>query len=661
MAIVKMKKLEVIGMDSTRDCIISDLQDMGVVQIIERESEDLEENQEKFADLDPEIEAAIASIEAEINDAALALDVIKRHSTEKEPLFMTRRPVKEKDFDKKLKERYAIKKTVREILDLNIKLHKLKEERNRKVSDSKALAPWKKYDLPLDVTETEKTIIDIGIIPVMVDMDVLTERLEACSELISVHEINRDREFIYIFVISVKEKNEEIVTILRQYGYTPTMFRGFSGTPAENERAIEHALLDIDHDIEDTEEAIREYQRRRKDIECLYDALIIERDREKVKSTLFKTKRTFSLEGWIPVNCIDKATKLLEEDGCYFSFVEPDEDDDVPVLMQNSSFVYPFESVTEMYSLPAYTGVDPTKYFSIFYAMFFGLMLSDGGYGVVITLATFIVLKKFDLEGATYKMLKMFFYCGISTMVWGALFGGWFGDFISVAAKVMFNKDVTVPAIWFNPIEDPIKLLIFSLGIGIVHMFLGMGIKAAMLIKDGDWKSAVFDVFSWYMVIAGAVMWLGGSKISQGLPKIGMYLTLAGMLILLLTGGRNSKGFGKVLGGLKSIYDITGYASDILSYSRLLALGLATGVIAQVVNTMGSLAGGGIKGTIVLFVAFVLGHTFNLAINALGAFVHTSRLQYIEFFGKFYEEGGEAFEPFRRNTKYVRITNDTEE
>ena len=187
-----------------------------------------------------------------------------------------------------------------------------------------------------------------------------------------------------------------------------------------------------------------------------------------------------------------------------------------------------------------------------------------------------------------------------------------------------------------------------------------MGIKAYMLIKRGHFLDAVFDIFSWYMVIGGAAMWLAGGYISQLLVKPGMYIAIAGALILLLTGGRNNKGIGKITGGLSSLYNITSYISDILSYSRLLALGLATGVIATVVNTMGSLAGGSIFGIIVLLVVFVFGHTFNLAINALGAFVHSSRLQYIEFFGKFYEDGGDEFEPLRKNTKYVRITGDTD-
>ena len=330
------------------------------------------------------------------------------------------------------------------------------------------------------------------------------------------------------------------------------------------------------------------------------------------------------------------------------------------MLMNNSSMVYPFEAITEMYSLPDYRGIDPTKFFAFFYAMFFGIMLSDAGYGIVMAAACFIIMKKFALEGMTYKMIKMFFMCGLSTVFWGAMFGGWFGDFFQVAARVIFSREITIEPIWFNPVDDPTRMLIWSLIFGVIHLFLGMGIHAAMLIKRGRWKDAVFDVFSWYILILGGIMWLAGGNISEALVKPGICMAAAGALILLFTGGRDKKGIGKITGGLSSLYSVTGYVSDILSYSRLLALGLATGVIASVVNTMGALAGGGVIGTIVLLLTFAAGHAFNMAINALGAFVHSSRLQYIEFFGKFYEDGGEEFDPLKKNTKYIRLLNESD-
>jgi V/A-type H+-transporting ATPase subunit I len=238
------------------------------------------------------------------------------------------------------------------------------------------------------------------------------------------------------------------------------------------------------------------------------------------------------------------------------------------------------------------------------------------------------------------------------------MFGGWFGDIVAVVSRNFTGHEVSLDPIWFNPIEDPMTLLYFSLALGIVHLFVGMGIKAYMQIKDGQWFEAVCDEGFWYLTILGLLGWLGGGSVAPWLAVVGKWMAIVGALGLLLTGGRHNKGLGKITGGLGNLYNITSYLSDILSYARILALGLATGVIAQVVNTMGSMLGGGIKGAIFLVIVFIVGHALNLAINVLGAFIHTSRLQYIEFFGKFYEDGGEPFDPFRKKTRYIKISEE---
>jgi V/A-type H+-transporting ATPase subunit I len=265
-------------------------------------------------------------------------------------------------------------------------------------------------------------------------------------------------------------------------------------------------------------------------------------------------------------------------------------------------------------------------------------------------LATGLILKKYRLEGMKYQMIKLFFYCGLATAFWGLMFGGWFGDIVAVVGRTFFNADVSIPPIWFDPLENPMKLLIFCFILGAVHIFVGMGLAAWLSIKDGRPWDAVFDVGLWYILLIGATLLLIGV-----VPEIAKWMAIIGVVGIIITGGRNKKGLGKLVGGLGSLYGITGYLSDVLSYSRLLALGLASSVIASVVNTMGSFGGPGVKGVILMIIAFVIGHTYNFAINSLGSFVHSCRLQYVEFFGKFYESGGEAFQPFGENTKYIAI------
>lgn len=654
-----MEKVSVIAMAGVKNSLLAELMDIESVQM-----RDPTEFAPDFADKNgkeaEKLTDRISAIEGEINDAELALSVLEKYSDAKQPLFFTRRSMHRDDLASVMSERRKIRGDVETVLNLNLLLHRMKEKRSRRLSELSSIRPWMSYDLPLDLSETSKCDITLGVIPSAADVAGIIDAVSrACGEA-DIREVNRDRDLIYIAMISLKEETDKVLGILRQYGFTVSPFKGLKGTAPECEKFLLGAIEKLDDGIKKAEEDIASKYGYRQGIECLHDQLIMERDRERAREKLLDTERTFCLEGWIPEIRIKSVVRVLSKYGCWFEFTEPEEGEEVPVVLKNRPMAVPFESITEMYSLPAYGTVDPTAIMAPFYAIFFGMMLSDAGYGIILTIATYVVLKKFDLEGMTYRMMKMLFYCGISTMFWGAMFGGWFGDLVSVASQTFLGREIAIDPIWFNPMDDPVTLLLFSIALGIVHLFVGMGVQASELIKSGHKWDAVFDVFSWYMVIIGAVMWLGGSQISDALVRPGMILAIAGAIVLLLTGGRKKKGIGKIVGGFGAIYNVTGYASDILSYSRLLALGLATGVIAQVVNTVGTLAGGGIKGAIVMLLAFFIGHTFNMAINALGAFVHTSRLQYIEFFGKFFEDGGEPFDPLRRNTTYIKLRDDTD-
>lgn len=675
MSIAKMEKLAVIGLSNNKDKLISDLADLGIVEITERFNQNTDEfseadvpqtselnpvnQKEMFDEVDGDPDY-VSTIEGEMSRTDTALDTLKRYSKEKEPLFVTKKIINSEKLKDLLNRRAEIEGYISSILRLNYRLHMTDEKINKMTSDLASLKPWIVYDVPLDISETKATNIELGVVPSTVNLDKIKEKLEKLELPSNISVVNSDRELIYLAVVMMREGTDDVLGILKQYGFTQLPFQGFEGRVSDNIEKITKQI-DEQRDIRrELEEEVAGYGKMQKDIEFLSDYLTIERDRERIKSKMRVTKRTFNFEGWVPSHLKNRVERILDRYGCHYEYRDPLEGEEVPVMIENSPAVTPFEAVTQMYSMPDYKGFDPTKWFAIFYAMFFGIMLSDAGYGLVITIATFITLKKFDLEGMTKKMVKMFMYCGIATVFWGAMFGGWFGDLIPVVADVLFGKKVEIKPIWFNPIDDPTRLLIWSLGFGIVHIFLGMAINAYMLIKRGQFWDAVFDVFSWYVLIIGAIMYGALGNSNPALGKVGLYMAIIGAAILLLTGGRKNKGFGKVTGGLGALYGITGYVSDILSYSRLLALGLATGVIASVVNTMGSLGGRGIVSFIVLIVVGIVGHSFNMAINILGAFVHSSRLQYIEFFGKFYEDGGEEFDPFRNETKYIKILKESD-
>ena len=262
---------------------------------------------------------------------------------------------------------------------------------------------------------------------------------------------------------------------------------------------------------------------------------------------------------------------------------------------------------------------------------------------IILTLGALVVLKLKKPTGMFRKITTVIMICGVSTALWGLFFG------------TIFSIE-GIPSV-INPIGDAMTLLVLCLGIGILHIIVGLAIGTYMLIRQGKVLDALFDKVSWIMLLAGGVMFAACSALSAGVVgQIGTYMALAGVAVLLFTQGRHKKGiFRKLIGGLSSLYGATGYISDILSYCRIFGMGLATTVIAMVFNTIAGLFLGEWYGYIIGIIVMTIGHVFNIAINTLGAFVHTARLQYIEFFSKFYEGGGHAFSPLGIRTKNYRL------
>ena len=331
------------------------------------------------------------------------------------------------------------------------------------------------------------------------------------------------------------------------------------------------------------------------------------------------------------------------------------------------------EGVLEAFGLPGKGEVDPTRIMFVFYVFLFGMMLSDAAYGLIVFVACAVLLKKFPrMSESMAKSLRMFMYCGISTIVWGVLFGGYFGNIVDIVSEKFFGVTVTVPAVWFMPLNDPMKLLVFSMLFGLIHLFTGLGIKGYMCLRDKRYMDFFCDVVLWYCLLVGLILMLLPSSIFASIAQahivlpepvnlLAKVLAIAGAAGIVLMSGRGRKNPALRLAlGAYDLYNITGWLSDVLSYSRLLALGLATGVIASVVNQMAGMLGNGIIGIIGFILIFIVGHTLNLGINLLGAYVHTNRLQFVEFFGKFYDGGGRAFAPFHSDTKYMDIMKEEE-
>jgi len=654
--IVNMNKVNIIGLDSIKTELMKRIMDLGVVEISSQDTKLTDPEWTSYVKKDGN-ENVVNNLDVKISQINEVLNTLELYDTSKRPLFTTRKTISSDEFRKKLEENNSVSENVAKVLELNKSLSELCSEGNKIEASILSLKPWSSYDIPLDMTETKYSSIIMGTIPNIVEIDELKSQLLQTTDRCIINVIGSDKDQYYCSFICLTEEKEDILEFLKQYGFSAVIFKDLSGTAAENIIQYENSLKEISAKRETIDKRITELVSCKEEIQLFHDHLIIERDKNKILSNMLKTDTTFYIEGWIPEVSKDKVQKVLDEYECWYDFKKPEEGEEFPILLKNNAFSGPFDSITELYSLPSPSNIDPTTVMAPFYVLFFGMMLGDVGYGFLFSLGCFIILKKFDIEGTFGKMLKVFFWGGISTMFWGVMYGSWFGDGLVVGARHLFNINLPLTYVWVDPLKEPMTVLLVSFIMGLVHLFVGMGMQAYMLIRDGKIKDAITDIGFWYLFIIGPILWLAGDMIIPGspLPVIGKWMTLFAVIGLVLTQGRAKDNIiSKLISGVLSLYGITGYLGDVLSYSRLLALGLATGVISSVLSLIGSMVGG-IPGKIMFVLVFVFGHTLNLAINGLGSFVHSARLQYVEFFGKFYEGGGDAFNPFTKKTKYIKI------
>lgn len=670
MAVLEMKRITITAPKSSRKRILELLQRRGVI-----EPDTPERATELFAKTDTE--AARQTFEKnarQLIDAAGILD--KAVPPEKgTPAFLAGRPeISSQEYEETVAHAAETAKIAGEILSLQKKITDCETEVARLSTQLDALAPWLDLDISMRTIGTESTGVFIGSFPEELSEGELKQRLaEALPEVraIEVQIVSTRPQQTCAFVICHAKNGMQVEQALRSMGfaYPPSPAKQ---PPKERAEELKAQLQTVENEKEQAQEQIKGYADCREALLYTADYYTMRADKYRVLGELWQSPHVFQFTGYVPAEDAPALEKELNEKfELYLELDTPDEDEVPPIKLKNRSFVSAVEGVVAGYSLPAKGEIDPSAIMSIFYYILFGMMLSDAAYGILMVLVCGIVLLKFkNIELGLKKSLTMFFYCGISTTFWGVLFGGYFGDAIPVIAKTFFNKDITVPAVWFTPLDEPMRLLLFSFLLGVIHLFTGLGVQFYQLVKKKKFADALYDVVFWYFLVGGLILVLISTEMFRNMMSLSFTLppivgTIAaifagiGAVGIIATSGRESKNPGKrFLKGLYGLYGVSSWLSDILSYSRLLALGLSTGVIAQVFNQLGSMMGGGVVGAIFFTLVFLIGHTLNLGINLLGSYVHTNRLQYVEFFGKFYEGGGRKFEPFAANTKYFKFTEE---
>ena len=667
MAVLQMQRISICALKKDRKAILEKIQSMGIMEMSQ-----VAEDEDGFEKMDTI--SARQSFEKKASLSESALDILDAYAPEKKSMFASlegKKLVESDQFAKITAKREDILEKAERIVACNKEIAEHKAESAKLENQIEALVPWLSLDVPMNCKGTGKTAMLLGTMPGETTLESVYEQIqtgEAQTDAVDVEIINSDQDATYLAVLCLKADAGAVEEALRAAGFAKPS-QTVHAVPAKETAELKTKIEQLNKKIEEIEEEIKGCAKFREELKVIGDYYRMRAKKYEILGTLPQSQRTFVISGYIPKKAAGAVEKAIGEHyDCVIDIDELKEDEEPPTVLQNNAFSSSVEGVLEAYGLPHKGEFDPTTIMSFFYVFFFGMMLSDAAYGAIVAIACFVVLKKYPrMSASMHKSIKLFMFCGLSTIVWGILFSGYFGDAVDVIGRTFFGVEVSVPPLWFAPLNDPMKLLIYSMAFGLVHLFVGLGIKGYMQIKDKQYLDFFCDVVLWFIFLIGLIMMLIPSDIFASIAQVKIVfppvlntlakaLSIIGAVGLLLMSGRSSKNpVLRLALGAYDIYNITGWLSDVLSYSRLLALGLATGVIASVVNQMGSMLGGGIVGAIGFAIIFVIGHAMNLSINLLGAYVHTNRLQFVEFFGKFYEGGGRPFEPFETDTKYVDI------
>ncbi len=667
MAVLQMQKISIYALKKDRKAILEYLQRRGVVEITDPETES-----GVFAQADTQQQRSL--LEKNITAAGQAMEVLSGYAKGKKGLlssFEGRRELTADQYEAAAARIPETRETAERILSLSREIAEGRAEIQRLQTQIDALSPWLSLDIPMQFKGTKRTRVFVGTLPEERTLEqVLTGLAEEAPKVSGIHAeiLSTSADQTCLFVICGRKDAFAMEAALRGIGFSYPASPS-DKPPKEQCEGLRARIAQAQDRIWRAEEEIRSFADKREDLEFLSDYESMRLEKYQVLGRLRQSRHTFIVEGYVPQREAAALERQLSDRYDAAVEIEPLSDqDDPPVLLENNAFAAPVEPVLESYSMPARGEVDPCTVMAVFYYVLFGLMLSDAAYGLIMVIGCGALLAKFrNMESGMKKTLQMFLYCGISTMFWGVMFGSYFGDVVDVVASTFFGKDVTIPPVWFIPVDEPMRLLVFSFLLGIIHLFAGLAMKLYQLCRAKQYKDALYDVIFWYLLVGGGIIYLLtmdmvvnmlglGFQLPASVGNVAAVFAAIGAVGIVFTAGRESRSpFKRLLKGLYGLYNISGYLSDILSYSRLLALGLATGVIASVFNQMGSMAGGGVAGAIVFILVFLIGHTLNIGINVLGAYVHTNRLQYVEFFGKFFEGGGRKFNPFSAKTKYYKI------
>ena len=660
MPVVEMRKLVLIGNSSERERLIKILHTEECAEIVAAQKTEGTHYADK--------QSALEVYGAKKAKLDFIFDFIKSCQIEAQALIKEKKinytPVKKPFLAGKpsltMEEFYETPKLEEGVFDACDRLTRLSESLLKNKSDEiklkntiNQLQPYKEVDAKLEsFKDTKDVSILLGTVPSSRKaVAEKAEELGACMLFYDAGVVST------VVCIVLKEKYEETAKILSDAEFSACTLN-YTGVPRDVIAESEKLLAENTAMREKLIEQSISFEYVLDDCKRLYDYYLVEERKLECEANTSCTETSYILEAWVPVDKTEKLDKALSESplALMYEIREPLEGEKPPTYVEDNAVVEPYQSVTNMFSVPAYGEINPNPFVAFFFFLFFGMMLADAGYGLVLMILTGIVLIKQRPPKGQASLIKIVFMGSFSTVIWGIIFGSYFG---------YSATDLGIWC-WFNPIEEPMNMLFLSLGMGIFQMCFGLGINMVAMFKQKKPLDAISGTLSWYFMLLGLALAFGSSLIKAiAIPSwvstVGYVLLGAGVLLLMISGALHKKGASMVSGAFARLYDIINFFSDLMSYTRIFGLGLASAVIGMVFNEIGALMMNMIPikaiGVVVTAIVFLIGHVFNIGINALGAYVHNSRLQFVEFFGKFYTGGGELFRPPGCEMKYYYIHN----
>lgn len=656
--ILEMKKLYLMAVRSKKDALLRELVQRGCVEFSEIEEEVAAS---ELADVLRREDTKLMTLKTQQTSLTHAIALLDKYAPAKSKLLSSPTEVApavlldDAGLNAALKLAGAI-----EDADDRIKRITAEESRQRMLAES--LQPWLDLDIPLGMEGTQHANVLLGSFTLKTDLDAVSAALADACEEAELFRVYEDKTSRYVAIVCIREGLGSVQEVLRTFGFAQAAFSGMQSTARQTLSEATRALEELAAEKSACEGSIVGESVRRDELKLACDRVSTKIAVAEAEGRLYGTDSVVFMQGWMPAEREGELARVFDKYDCAWECRAPEEDEypSVPVSLKNNKFTNALNMVTNMYSLPAYGSVDPNPLMAPFFIIFYGLMMADMGYGLLMIIAAVVALTKIKPREGSLCFCQLLLYGGISTFIMGALTGGLFGD-APYQLVHMFDPSSTWEGLpyLFNPVNNSSLVLYGAMVLGVIHLNTGMAVSFYLKAKRGNIMDGLFEEAPlWVILVGGVMMGLKLLGVTDALFTAGKVVLIVGVVALLFGAGRHAKGFGKLTAALSCIYNtLTGWFGDILSYSRIMALMLAGSVVAQVFNNiaaMPSANGVSVISIIAFIVIFLIGHALNFALNLLGCFVHDLRLQCLEFFGKFYEDGGKPFDPLRIKSKYVR-------